>query len=477
MDSVNYGGPDLDETLYETPWDINQAYMYDTADNRGWMNNNHLLDPDLEIYESLGVTRNDHNFAFSINQDMGDLRRFDDDACILATPEYSINADDADTASIANSSSPRSLRHWLIVPICLLYFGGFLVSFITMQQFVYRKIQQDEYPNITFNSSIPVCDVNESDPNYIRQTEVQQKSAMWILYLGLASSIPAIFSNLILGSLTDRFGRKYLLFLASAGSLTRLAINAIAIYFDVSLYGFIPSCILDGLTGSAYVIVSVSFSYIADITQAGPSRTFRITIVEFSIGLGSAVFGVLAGYLVENVSFFWAMVTAALIIALTIVLIILLPESFPKTKRASSTKCSNMLTALTFFFGRSNAGKRWLFNVLILTFLFSHVTSSNVETLYLLNNPFCWDPEQISWYFGSSSALLIVGLIIVKPLQRMFSGETIVILGCCSAIASYVIKCVAQSSGMLYVGKYNSLSLSLSLSLSETSSLTLLGSL
>ena len=120
---------------------------------------------------------------------------------------FAMDNNDYRRRDLDETLSPKTLRHWLIVPICLLYFGGFLTASFTIQQFVYRKIQQDQYPNVTFNSSVPVCEVNESDPNYNLQTKVQQKSALWMLYLGLASGIPAIFSNLILGSYTDRFGK------------------------------------------------------------------------------------------------------------------------------------------------------------------------------------------------------------------------------------------------------------------------------
>ena len=460
MDSGDYRRRNPDET----PW----GTVNDTAFDRTLLNNGQLPDPDLTVYEALGITRQDHNVVFSVRQDTDDLRRLGvEDAHVQAKPDYSINADvDVDDElldrALAKKIMPlKMLRQWLVVPICLLYFGGFLTSFFTMQQFVYRKIQQEQYPNVTFNDSIPVCNVNESDPNYILQTNVQQKSAIWMLYLGLASGIPAIFSNLVLGSYTDRFGRKYLFYLASTGSFASLAINAIGIYVDFPLYGFIPSFLLDGLTGSGYVIVLVSFSYIADITQAGPSRTFRITLIEFSIGLGSAAFSVLAGYLVQHVSFFWTMISAASIIALTILLVVLLPESYPKEKRAASstTPCSNVVTALTFFFGRSNAGKRWMYNVLILTFFLCRLKSDNIETLYQLNNPFCWNPVQISWYMACSSALLLVGAIVVKPLQRVLTAESIAILGCVSTITGYAIEGLAQNSAMLYIGKYCSLSL------------------
>ena len=85
------------------------------------------------------------------------------------------------------------LRKWLVVPITILYFGAFITSFLTIQQYVYVKLQRDKYPNETFNSSVPVCKANESDPKYKIQAEVQKESAQWMTYLALASGIPGFF--------------------------------------------------------------------------------------------------------------------------------------------------------------------------------------------------------------------------------------------------------------------------------------------
>ena len=352
-----------------------------------------------------------------------------------------------------------SIRKWLIIPICFLYFGAFSISFLTIQQFVYVKIQREKYPDLIFNTSIPACQANESDPNYKIQTQIQQESAEWMSYFALAFGIPSIFSDLILGSYTDRFGRKFLFFLPCIGAFLHVAVNVVGIYTDFALYWFIPVSIVDGLSGHVFGLLLVTFSYIADITKPGKERSLGIVVVELVIGIAVAGFSFGTGYFIENLGFFWPMFTAAILVVITIILVILLPETYKKEKRVeTSSAWGNLYSAFKLFFGKENAGKRWIYNTLIVTFtltIFTVLGRSNVEILYQLNNPFCWDPQRLSWFVAlRSGAQQILGMALVKPLQYIFSDESIAMLGCVSLIAGFTMEGLAQTDGVLYGGNF-----------------------
>lgn len=354
-----------------------------------------------------------------------------------------------------SGESNRSPFRWLVVPMCILYFGAYITSYITIQQYVYIKIQRDKFPNVTFNSSIPICKANESDPKYKTQTEVQKESAEWMSYFALATGIPAIFSNLILGSYTDRFGRKFLFFLPCIGVFIHIAVNAIGIYTDFALYWFIPACIFEGLTGQLYALLLVAFSYTADITRPGKERSFGIVLIELAIGVGIAGFSFASGFFIQNTGFFWPMLSAGIYVALTLVLVILLPETYPKEKRTKMSSPWEFLNnSFSLFFGKQNYGKRWMYNILMLIFIFSMFPvfgRSNVETLYQLNNPFCWDPKHVSWFVAlRSAASQIVGMGLVKPLQYVLSDEAIAILGSLSFMAGFTTEGLAQSEDLIY---------------------------
>ena len=349
------------------------------------------------------------------------------------------------------------IRQWLVIPMCLLYFGAYMTSFLTMQQFVYVKIQRDKYPNVTFNTSTPVCDANESDPNYKIQTEVQTESADWMTYFTIATGIPAVFSDLILGSSTDKFGRKFLFFLPCIGLFIHLVINVVGIYTDFALYWYIVGCIIEGLTGQMFALLLVTFSYIADITSSGKRRSFGIVIAELAIGAGITAFAFAAGYMIQSAGFFWTMLSAAVYLAITLILVIVLPQTYAKEKRQQTSSAWNHLfNAFRLFFGKSNSLKKWTYRILLMAFVFSMFTMlgrGNVETLYQLNNPFCWDPKHVSWFIAvRSGSQMVIGMVVVKMLQKVVSDEVIAMVGCFSVTVGYVLEGLSTSDPLLYAG-------------------------
>lgn len=391
----------------------------------------------------------------SINQWSGDTERTRTDSLNI---EYIMEKTKANSTDINRREEKVSFRKWLVVPLTVLYFGAYVSSFLTLQQYVYVKIQRDRYPNTTFNSSIPVCQANESDPNYKIQTEIQQESARWMIYFALASGIPGLFSDLILGSYTDRFGRKFLFFLPCIGAFVRIAVNTVGIYTDFALYWFIPAYIFDGLTGQLFGLLLVTFSYTADITQPGRQRSLGIVVIELAIGIGFTGFSFATGYFIQGLGFLWPMLIAAVFLGIILVLVLLIPETYTKENRKQATSpWHNLTNAFKLFFGKEQSGKRWMYNLLMLTFIlsiFPVLGRANVETLYQLNNPFCWDPKHVSWFVAlRSGAQQVVGMTLVKPLQHVLSDEAIAVVGSMSLMAAFCIEGLAKKEELLYVCK------------------------
>ena len=232
--------------------------------------------------------------------------------------------------------------------------------------------------------------------------------------------------------------------------------NTIGIYTDFALYWFIPASIFDGLTGQLFGLLLVTFSYTADITKAGRQRSLGIVIIELSIGIGFAGFSFSTGYFIQNTGFFWPMLSAAIFLGLALVLVFLLPETYTKEKRKqTSSPWDNLKNAFSLFVGKENSGKRWMYNILMLTFIFTTfpvLGRANVETLYQLNNPFCWDPKHVSWFVAlRSGSQQVVGMALVKPLQNFLSDEVIAVVGSLSLVAGFTVEGLARQDALLYV--------------------------
>lgn len=134
------------------------------------------------------------------------------------------------------------------------------------------------------------------------------------------------FASPVLGRLSDRFGRRPVLIVSQAGTLTALLMNGLA---PVLIFLYL-SRIIDGLTGGN---VTVAQAYLSDVTDE-KTRTRGLGLINaaFALGFifGPAFGGVIAARFGPRVPFF-----AAAVMSLTTILLstFLLPESLPPERR------------------------------------------------------------------------------------------------------------------------------------------------
>lgn len=356
-----------------------------------------------------------------------------------------------------------STRKWLIVPISFLYMAAYFSCQSVFTQYIYKRIQHQIYPDIDSFNETSVCYTNKSDPNYEKQTTVQQKASEWSMYFSLAAGVPAIFCSIIFGSSSDKYGRKLFFFLPLLGALVKMTVCVVGIYLKFDLVYFLIGFVFDGLSGYVATLLLITFTYVADITPPrGRQRSLGITLIELFNGIGITLSNFGTGYFIQDTGFFYPMLACGIAIFIALVLVIFLPESFPRDKRNPiDSVCDKLKTVSGMFFSSSNSGRRWMYHFLMLIFeltVFSQFSCTSVETLYLLNAPFCWTPEKLGYYSAVKSLMQnAVGMGLFKVLQKVMSDESIAMLGCVSYGANYVIEGLAQNDVMLYIGKLETL--------------------
>lgn len=134
------------------------------------------------------------------------------------------------------------------------------------------------------------------------------------------------FAAPYLGRLSDRVGRRPVLILSQAGTLTALLMNALA----PTLAFLYLSRVIDGVTGGN---VTVAQAYLSDVTdEKNRTRGMGLISAAFSLGFifGPAFGGLLASQFGPRVPFFAAACFSLLTIFLSI---FLLPESLTPEKR------------------------------------------------------------------------------------------------------------------------------------------------
>jgi len=261
----------------------------------------------------------------------------------------------------------------------------------------------------------------------------------------------------LIGSLSDRFGRKPVIITCVFGSVIGLSLFALTV--SLNWDHFIPSWasavpllflfgarIIDGISGGT---AATATAILADIsTPENRAKTFGLIGVAFGLGfvLGPGFGTALAKYSVTLpvwAATFFAISNLALVIWI-------LPETLTKDKRNSLPRKRDLNPFSQLFIVFANPLSRRLCVAFFLFFMaFNGFTA--VLVLYL-KEAFSWSPQL------SSQAFIVVGVIamivqggLIGPLVKRFGEWKLTISGVSFVITGCVLLTVAKSDNSIPV--------------------------
>lgn len=282
---------------------------------------------------------------------------------------------------------------------------------------------------IGFGIVIPVL------PYYVEGGAFQATPLQLGLLVASFSIMQFIFSP-IFGSLSDKYGRRPVLFLSLLGTAAGFLLVGVA----TTLWMVFAGRILDGITGGN---ISTAQAYIADVTsRKNRAKGMGLIGAAFGIGfvLGPAIGGILSKFGI-HVPFLFA---AALALCNAIALYFLLPESL---KKGEPRRSSNRFAELFDSLADTRFRMVTLINFLIVTG-FSIMTTA--FALYTMNR-FGYDAAQNGYLFAYIGilAVLIQGGVFGRLADHV--GEsTLVTAGCILLAASlFAVPFVGPQTGGL----------------------------
>lgn len=252
------------------------------------------------------------------------------------------------------------------------------------------------------------------------------------------SVMQLIFSP-ILGRLSDRYGRRPVLFLSLIGT----GIGFLILGFATTLWMLFAGRILDGITGGN---ISTAQAYIADVTKPEDrARGMGLIGAAFGLGFvfGPAIGGILSRWGV-GVPFLFA---AALAFANAALLYFTLPETItpdhPARKSAASARWRGLAGSL----------KRPRFALILVIFFLFIVSFSMMTATYALYTMYRFDytAQHNGYLFALVGiiAVLVQGVLIGKLSKRFGEAPLIITGALLFALALFATPAIGPTSGGL----------------------------
>jgi MFS transporter, DHA1 family, tetracycline resistance protein len=267
-------------------------------------------------------------------------------------------------------------------------------------------------------------------------------AADWNGWLATGWAIMQFFWSPILGTLSDRFGRRPIILISNFG----LAIDFVLLAIAPDLWWLLAARLLSGAVSAS---ISTSNAYIADVTPPQErAKAFGMISAAFGVGfvIGPGLGGLLGS--VDPRLPFWGAAGLAFINGLYGLFV--LPESLPHTQRTPfSWAKANPVGGLQFLLERP---RLFSFGILNFTAQLGHFVLPSVFVLYAMTR-YGWGAKE-----GGIMMMLVGACSIV--VQGFLTGRIVPILGERRAVfigygfgaLGMLIFALASQGWMLYAG-------------------------
>jgi MFS transporter, DHA1 family, tetracycline resistance protein len=284
---------------------------------------------------------------------------------------------------------------------------------------------------IGFGIMIPVL------PYYVKLPEFHASPFEIGMLFAVYSLMQFIFSP-ILGGLSDKYGRRPILFFSLLGTCVAALITGLS----ATLWMIFIGRMLDGMTGGN---ISTAQAYIADVTTK-ENRAKGMGLVGAGFGLGFILGPIIGGFLSQfgtHVPFFFVSVLA---LANAISLYFFLPESRKFSENNNLVRRGRIAELLSSF-------ENSRFGITVLLYFLVVVAFSMMTATFAQYTMFRFDynANQNGFLFGYIGILAVIlqgGLFSI--LVKKFGESRLVVIGCVLLVASFTaVPYVGPMSGGL----------------------------
>lgn len=421
----------------------------------------------------LSVSPNNFVLMSSITRPRRSVNRADneDDDIILTSKESLTNKDTdltkARRCKFVYKTILLLLRNITVEPVMFLFMFGTYLYLALIELYIYQQYGLKALENINFNMPNHSFCVNAMFLDRVvgngTNDRVESEASLLILTISATGQVISVFVALVAGPLSDRYGRKPMLFFALTGNLIGAVLNIFIVYFHLDMHSLIASGLVLGITGGFSVVMTVCVAYVADVSTT-KWLTLRIALLQAMLYTSQALSDVITGqWLKRSGCFFdpllWLSAAAGLLV---LFYLIILKEPWSRKARLAKLKANGeeqIASLLTrgfkiFLYRGYSRWRLWLTLITMSITVINGIGMFEILTLFQVHEPLNWDPAEIGWYGLASTLAQAFSLFFILPVVVFFRipDPLIVLVGLVITSGMYFFIGFLRESWEMYLG-------------------------
>ncbi|KAK7156535.1 hypothetical protein R3I94_006558 [Phoxinus phoxinus] len=336
-----------------------------------------------------------------------------------------------------------------VEPVLFLSMFSIALQMPLNTQYLWERLSEDVGYNGTKGGG---CNATVHDPLL---KEVETLTAHWNLYINLGGFLVGLIMVTLLGSWSDRGGRRMVLIIPSLGLAVQAAVYLIVMYLKLPVFWFLIGRICSGLSGDFNSILAGCFAYVADTSGMG-SRTFRVAILEACLGLSGMFASILGGLWRRAQGYinpFWLVLATNLAAAFYTYLFV--PETVTPDPGAKLLSTRHHRAIYQLYESDTPQGRRtklWFYIFCFFLVVSVHLGCSDLYVLYELSAPLCWGPELIGYGSAAKNLAYLTSLMGLRAMQCCLEDSWVAVVGLTSNIVGLIVISIADTTPLMFTG-------------------------
>ncbi|KAJ8342235.1 hypothetical protein SKAU_G00321630 [Synaphobranchus kaupii] len=338
-----------------------------------------------------------------------------------------------------------------VEPVLFLSMFSLALQMPLYTQYLWDRISED----VGYNGTKGGGCRNSSGPPDPLEKEVQTLTAHWSLYTNLGGFAVGLFVVTLLGSWSDRAGRRRVLIVASLGLALQAAVYLAVMYLRLPVAWFLLGRVASGLSGDFNAILAGCFAHVGH-TSDRRSRTFRVAVLEACLGVAGMLASIIGGQWRRAQGYinpFWLVLACNLAAALYAWLFV--PDTVTPDPGARLFSGEHHRAVLRLYGPRAKGGRGpllWLYALCFFLVVTVHFGSRDLYVLYELSAPLCWGPELVGYGSAAQHLSYLSSLLGLRVLQLCLDESWVALLGLASNSAALLVISTAATTALMFTG-------------------------